>query len=261
VALLRNTLIARRLVPQLILRRRVADESEPAYVFTTDGPASVKVPLSAADWTALSLPTPQNQWNCQDASGALAAAIGSVTLAATGASVAYQQTVVGWTRRFVGFTAEVANQRFSTTDASLDAAAGESVAWLIYAAVQAGSATPRGVLQASAAPVNNIRVSTTLYQHAHNNTTTNSATAPLLTTVKAMIWYRNATTNVSGLILPGDHTTGTHEEGAFTATTTKGLGCNGLTSSIARFGLACHWKGANAETIAQVATLTTLGWS
>ncbi len=237
-------------------------ETAPVSSVGRDGPGNVYVPLTAADWVSLGLVAPGWQWNCQDTATPLAAAIGSITLAAQGAGGhVYQQSVTGWTRKFVGYSAETANARFSTTDTALDAAIGESVAWLIYVSASLASASVRGVLQVSATPNNSIMVTTLAYRQSHNAVNNTMATVPDIATVVPAIWYRNATTDVSGLIMPGDHVTATtHEEAAFAASTTKGLGMNGANSATARYCLAASWKGVDAETIAVPATLTTLGW-
>ncbi len=226
----------------------------------TDGPTGVYTPLSSADWTQLSLPAPLYQWNCQEASGNLASAIGSLTLTATGTGHVYAQAVAGWTRTFVGFSTETANARFSTTDASLDAGLGQSVAWLIYASSQVAGTSPRIILQPAAAPNNSVRVTTTVYSQTHAGVVASSAISPALATVVPILWYRNATTNASGMYVGTTHIAGTHDETAYTATTTKGIGTAGATCAICRVGLAATWLGANAEAIAVAGTLTTLGW-
>jgi hypothetical protein len=232
----------------------------PPDSFTRDGPGNVIVPVSAADWIALGKPAPLEQWNCQDASGNLAPAVGALSLIAQGSNLVYEQVIAGWARRFVGFSAETASARWETLDASLDAAAGQSVAWFYLFAAAPASTGNRLIAQVSQAGVNNLRCTATLYQHTHNAAATNAATAPSLATVLAGIWYRNATTDVSGLILPGDHTTGTHDESAYTAGTRKCLGNSGATSAVCLFGLAAVWLGADAEAIAVPSTLTDMGW-
>jgi hypothetical protein len=225
-------------------------------IVPTDGPGNVKVPLGAADWTLLALPAPLVQWNCQETSGNLASAIGSRVLTATGSNLVYAATVAGWTRKFVGFSAETLDSRWANTEAALDSAAGESLAWLLYASSQVASASTRFILQI--ASLNSIRVNTTSLQHEHNGVVLAAATVPTLGTVKPWLWYRNATTNVSGMILPGDHTTTTHNESALSVT--RGIGASGGSCAVCRVGLAAMWKGANAEAIAVPATLTALGW-
>lgn len=233
------------------------------YTFTRDGPNNVIIPLTSADWTVgLGKPAPLYQWACQEPSGSLASSIGSLALAPTGANVVYQQSITNWAMKFVGFSSEASGSRFSTTDASLDAAAGESVAWFFLASAQLASASPRAIIQASQAGVNNFHSRTTLYGHSHNNSLgTNSAVnVPSLSTVIAGIWFRNATTNVSGLILPGETLAATHDESAYTANTTKGIGANGLSCAICRVGKLATWKGADAELIAVPGTIAAMGW-
>jgi hypothetical protein len=226
-----------------------------------DGPGGVYVPASSPDWVQLALPVPTAQWSCQEASGNLASSIGSIALTATGSNLVYAQTVTGWSRGFVGFSAETANSRWSTTSATLDAAAGQSVAWLVYASAQAASTAQRLILTASVAPQNTIRASTTAWQHVHASTAATMASTPLaLDNVRALIWYRNGTSNVSGMISPTENHLGTHDETVYTGGTIKGLGTSGSTCAVCRVGLVCVWMGADAETIAQSSTLTKLGW-
>ena len=62
-----------------------------------DATSGIYVPSSAAQFTALGLPTPAHLHLCQEASGSLADTLGSMTLAAN-AAPAYQQTTSGWSR-------------------------------------------------------------------------------------------------------------------------------------------------------------------
>lgn len=227
---------------------------------TKDGPSSaIYTPLTSAEWTALSLPAPSHLWLCQEASGNLAATIGTATLTANATPV-YQQSVTDWTRKAVGTADGTTSQRFQSTQAALDYSAGQSIAWLVYANFTAGASTRR--LFATGADTNGIRLlNTGVPQSVHNNTATSGTTSHSGATVHPWLWYRNATTNASGLMTDLEHIVGTHDESAF-ASSSKGIGAAGTqTAATARYLLVAFWTGSDAETIAAKATLTALGWS
>ena len=73
-----------------------------AVVVPTDGPNNWYMPSEEAHFTSLGLTVPDHLCLCQDASGALAAAIGGVDLLTTGSGHLYAQAVPDWTRTFVG---------------------------------------------------------------------------------------------------------------------------------------------------------------
>jgi hypothetical protein len=235
------------------------DEEEEEISVGTDGPSAVYVPASAADWVELGLPAPLAQWNCQDASGNLTAAVGAIELVPN-ASPLYQQTVSGWTRNFVGTADGTASQRFSTSDASLDAGAGVSMAMLVYMAWDSASARRLFIAGGDNNTVRSV-ASTGVVRSFHNGTGVSSATDLGDTTVRPYIWYRNATSNASGLLLISEALVGTHDETA-TSGAIRGIGAPGANiAATSKVGLMAYWTGADAETIAAKATLTTLGWT
>lgn len=67
----------------------------------TDGPRNWQIPTSSADLVALGETAIENIWLCQDASGNLVRAVGTIDLTASGTPV-YQQSVTGWTRKAIG---------------------------------------------------------------------------------------------------------------------------------------------------------------
>jgi hypothetical protein len=220
----------------------------------------VYVPADSQDFTDLSLPAPGFLWLCNEASGNLVPTIGSVngTLTAN-ATPLYEQTVAGWTRPFVGTTDATAGQRFGCSHAVLDLAAGQSMACLVYASAASGAATR---LLAGRA-VNGFRMTSGgLPVSYHNNVAaTGAANHADIATVRPWLWYRNATTNASGLMTDLEHMVGTHDESAISGVMWA-LGATGTSNpATARYGWAAMWIGADAETIAAKATLTTLGWS
>lgn len=80
---------------------------------TTDGPNSVYMPASVADWTAVGITAPQHSWRFGMAAGDATDSIGAMTLTAN-AIAEYLKAVVGWTRTGARFDSTV-SQRFRTT--------------------------------------------------------------------------------------------------------------------------------------------------
>jgi hypothetical protein len=176
------------------------------------------------------------------------------------ASPLYQQTVSGWTRYFVGTTDGVAGQRFTTTDASLDAGSGVSMAMLVYMAWDSASARRLFIAGGDNNTLRSV-ASTGQIRSFHNGTGTSSTADLGDTTVRPYIWYRNATSNASGLLTLAEALVGTHDETA-TSAAQRGIGAPGANlAATSKVGLVSYWTGADAETIAARATLTTLGWT
>ncbi len=224
----------------------------------TDGPDSVYVPTTSAHWAQLGIAVPTACWGCQDTSGSLVPSIGSIQLAAN-ASPTYAQTVTDWTRTFVAFADNTASQRFSTTDAGLDLAAGESYAALIYVAIENAAGTRR-VMGWGGDTGLAVRVSSAgALLSVHNAVVASGSANHEDSLVYPIIVYRNATTNASGTISPLETIAGTHDESAF-AGGLKGIGSHtASTTPTMKTCLIAVWKGATAETITAT-TLTTLGW-
>jgi len=231
---------------------------------TTDGPASVFVPLSAADWVTLGLPAPLVQWGCQDASGALAVAFGaSAPLAAVGTGHLYQQSISGWTRKFVGLVVDSTNQAFHYAGSALDIAASESFAWLVYAAVQDGSTTRPIIRFSTNAVAMNLRSDGRLsvVWSGGNNDTTGPDHAGI-TTVRPYLFYRRSGPNQVGAYTSIRDFTGFYSSTA-NAGGSKGLGTESGSGLELRCCLAAFWRGTDANTIAATnrSTLATLGWT
>ena len=227
---------------------------------TQDGPSGVYVPQSAAEFQALGLAVPDWLWLCQEASGNLAATIGSVPLVPT-ASPLFRQPVPGWGRYFVGTADDTVGQRFSTNDAALNVAAGESFAWLVYIAIANSTGGNRRVLPVQGA-INGFlsAFNGTLATFVNGAAVSSVLTYNDLTVVRPLVWFRNATTNQSGSKSDRNQVVVTHDESAF-AGQLKGLGAAGAeTPTATRACLMAAYKGANAEQD-WPAYIRRLGWT
>lgn len=226
-----------------------------ASTVTRDGPASWFVPQSADDFTELGLAVPDYYLLCQEAAGDLVPAIdtpgaGNLVVNATGHL--YQQSVAGWARKFVGFDGLVNAQRWGTSAAQLDVAAGESYAMLVYASFTAPAATRRlFTVHGSANEVQ--ALATGLLRSVHNSTQVSTVGSHAgLATVRQVLWYRDARDvggNVSGLRSNLENVNvAPHNESAF-AGTVKALGsaAGAVPAPESRFGLCAIFKGAKAE--------------
>lgn len=223
----------------------------------TDGPGAVYVPASGADFTALGLPTPGHLWLCQDTATGAAPTIGTVTLAEN-ATPLYQQTVSGWTRKFLGTTEATVSQRFASTSAGLNVSAGQSFAFLVYASVDIATTQRRWLGRA----LNGIRLNNgDTLATVHGGVSANGVETYTGATVYPWLWYRNATTDASGTMTNLEHVVGTHDESAISAVLFAFGPDASNAAATARYGWAGYWVGADAETIAAKATLTALGWT
>ena len=226
----------------------------------TDGPGQIYVPADATDWTELGLATPSFMWPLQEASGNLAPTIGNALGAlAPNASPLYQQTVTGWTRKGVATVDNTAGQRFGNINSVLDLAAGQSMAYLVYASVAAGAATRNFLGRLT----NGNRVLSTGLIGTYHNGVSASSTGSVHAdgAVHPFLWYRNATADTSGTFTDMRHTPGTHDESAI-ASTLWALGAISTNAPpTAQYLWAAMWIGASAESIASKATLTTLRWT
>jgi hypothetical protein len=257
--------VRRTMVAQSILESRVPG-GEDAALAPTDGPAAVYRPESADHWTALGLPAPSFQWNCQEASGNLATAIGSATLTANGAGHLYQQSVTGWTAKFVGLDGSA--HRFITTNAALDLDASESYAWLYYAAATAATGSNRYLAtQADAAfglrliDAAHGSVPGTPYAACGTTVAAGAANHSNIAVVRPYLIGRNCTASAARCFTNLEQVNPTYTANASAATSAKALGEGSSSSLASRFTMVAAWFGADAETILAKTTLTTLGWS
>lgn len=232
-----------------------------------DGPDSVYVPTTEAEWEALGIPAPTLCYGCQDASGALQPSIGSTELVPGATGHLYEQSVTGWSRKFVGTVDGASGQRWSTTAALMDLSLGDSFLALVYTSYATPSSARLFLLAQgfdnSARAANSVgRPGTT-----HASVTAVGATDHGdIGTVRPYLWVRNAVDNASGLFTSLESVSGTHDESAVSGQPT-GIG---TTSSggppDARFGLAAFWGPTEAAALiaagyANETLLTALGWS
>jgi hypothetical protein len=228
----------------------------------TDGPLGVYIPASGADFTALGLPTPDFLWLCQESSGNLLPTIGdsSVQLAPSGSPL-YQQSVSGWTRKFVGTTEGVSTQGFRTVSSLLNLSAGESYAMLGLASVAIASAG--GNVMLAHTWQNMINMNTTALTSFHDSVSIAGNIAGNhnnLALVRPILWFRNAAANFSGALSDLAQGAGTHAEQACTGME-KGIGgWSGGNPTSTRFCWLAIYKGSNAERD-WGGFVRTLGWT
>ncbi len=229
-----------------------------------DGPGSVWVPTTAEAWAARSLPAPSTLFGCQDLAGDLQPAIGTAVLTANGSGHLFGQVVPGWTRRFVGLTDGTTANFMDQSNADLNWTAAQSAAWLLYFSIQSGASATRIPFQTNGTGnCLGLLSGTGAFRTTHggSGSAVTGGSPSNIDLVRAVIWYRNATTNASGTIWNLGAGVGFHNESA-ASNLARGFGSSDATlrSANARYCLAAAWKGANAETIGQASTLTALGW-
>lgn len=227
-----------------------------------DGPG-VYVPASSSDWTALELPTPLAQWNCGDASGDAAPAIGSDALVAAGTGLLYQQSVGGWTRKFLGTTG-ASGQRWHSPAATFSIALNQAWAWLAYASFTASGS----ILLITMGSTNwgCALGGTGLLRSAFDGSFLNDTTGPVHTgigTVHPFLVYRKSNSATAMGILTDIRNFAPAVSSAQDAITNvgSGFGPPSGNSLAARCGLLAFWKGADADTISTRAALVSLGWA
>jgi PKD repeat protein len=214
---------------------------------TRDGPTSWRVPQSAADFTALGLAAPDYLWLCQEGSGDLVSTIGTLNLTAT-SSPSYQNSIAGWTRKFVGTDGSTASQSFRTSSALLDMALGSSAAMIAYGSFTTVAVARTFMALSGANDRLAFSANTGFLRSLHNGVAVDGTVAQGgITTVHQFCWYRNGTSNVSGAVSDTDAVLGTHNESARTGTV-KGIGDTAATTPLtARYGWVAIFLGANAE--------------
>jgi hypothetical protein len=215
-----------------------------------DGPLGVFVPQGPADFAALGLPVPDFLWLCQEATGNLTPAIGNTAVQlAPNASPLYQQSVTGWSRKFVGTTDGTAGHRFSTTHASLDLAVGESYA--VVALMSMASSASNSVLLAQSG-TDKIRFLAgggdgRLNGNFAGVSTTMPGSYNDASVVGPLVWYRECAANVSGCYTAQTSIIGTHDEAAKVGLD-RGIGNTGSSAAaLTRCGWYAVYKGVNAE--------------
>lgn len=228
-----------------------------------DGPGNaIYVPTTAAMWAALGLPAPDALWNCQDTTGALAAAIGANTLPTIGtADYSYQNTVTSWTRKFVGLT-DGSTGHFEKSTTALDPGLSQSFCFMFLGAVAVNAST-RGVFQGYD---NNwgIRVQAVtglIVANFNNVTAFGLSSLKGVATVQPILYGRNCTAGTCDVFTDSEHIAGTFSGVAITGSKETGIGINAIPQAALRCGQFAFWIGTNAELILAKTTLTTLGWT
>ena len=225
----------------------------------TDGPGGVYVPTTAAEWAALGIPVPTVCYACQEASGNLVPTIGSVQLAPNGTGLAYEQSVTGWTRKFVGLAQGNAGARWGSADLSLNRAAGETMCALIYALVAAAGGNRRLLAVQGTTDADWITSAGLVQSRVNGGSNTNGAVDHRhATTVRPYLWSSDATNNITKTFTDLEEITNTHAE-------TLTVGITGIGSPDAgeppdcKIGLFAFWI-APSRAITK-ADLQALGWS
>lgn len=235
---------------------------KPAGGVPTDGPSNWYRPTTAAHFTALGLNVPDLLFLCQDASGALVPTIDSLSVgnwSTTGSGHVYQQSVTGWTTKFVGMDGTgAAQQRWGTTSAALNLSAGESYAMLAYASFTLPSVDTTRLMIVQGTNNAVIPLSTTgrprLRWNSVSATGTNDHSG--LSTVHMFGVSRRADTDSTTLVTDLETVTPTHDESAWTGEI-KGIGTPNTTPCENRFCWIAIWKGTNAE-FSMSSAITTL---
>ena len=214
-----------------------------------DGPDSWYVPATTSDFEALGLPTPDYLWLCQEGSGSLSSAIGSLTLTKNATGHLYEQTVTGWSRKFLGTDGSTAGQSWRTSSAVLDMASGESMAMIVLASHTQASGSTRSLLATASTGAGILFAGTTGIIRSQHGTNIADGTEDHtgLDTVHQLCWYRRGDTNQSGAETDLESIAGTHEEIARTGTI-KGIGTvTAHAVAEARYSWIAIYKGTNAE--------------
>lgn len=234
------------------------DYSTSVRVVDVDGPSSVYVPTSAADFTALGLTVPDSLWLCQEASGNADDVFNAMDLTPTG-SPTYAQAVTNWTRTAFGFN-QTSNQRFSGSTAYDPSAA--SSAMLVYAEFVAALSTPRGLMtlgQTTGASLYSAFTNAGLVRITNNAVNVSGASDHRGGGVRPYLFVYNRTAGTVRVYTNLEQINGTYSA-TVTNSANKGFCGSGVTSFEGKILWGCQWYGAGAEAQAK-ATLTTLGWS
>lgn len=101
--------------------KRFGAPAPAAGTWSEDAESGKGVPADATEWNAALADAgmstsfaPSGLWLCQDASGSIAAAIGSEVLTAFGA-VRYARDITGWTRNAIGFDEDTNGEFYNTS--------------------------------------------------------------------------------------------------------------------------------------------------
>ncbi len=222
----------------------------------TSGPPSFsayQLPDTSAEFTTLiadnTLTTvaPTLSYACQEASGNLAAAIGSIALTAAG-SVTYANAETGYTDTSIGVPDNAASTGFSTTDALLANPATTSRLMIMIARLTAVPAAGRGFMQIS--DTDQIRVQNTggnararVFLSGNDSTPAND-----LSTTQFKIYFAQVNETLNTCIFGNEDFKHTHGYTAPSSTTKRiGIGGFDATSAPMRALRVWYWEGENAE--------------
>ena len=230
-----------------------------------DASSGVYAPATAAEWqtafaaAGISGGTPSNLWLLQEASGDLADSVGDGTL--TNASMSYQQSVSGWTRKaMTSPDLDAPYMMFNATGSSMPDLSAESGLLLTYAGITAAPAADRCVLLLGGSNSRGI-VTSGLAPKMNNGTNTATGAANVGTAVRPWVLRHNVTASTSSVFTNQEKVAPTFAASAGG----KKVFFNGAveTAAGAQFLYAACFKGSSAElSDAQLRTLLQrLGWS
>ena len=228
-----------------------------------DGPGSVYVPATNAQFASRTGVTPTSIWLCQEASGNLADVNGVNTLTQNATGHLYQQAVSGWTRKAVATVDGTANQKWVNITTAPNAGS-VSVAMLAYI---------RTPPSAPAATRSMITCGTTLEHRVASGlikarftvvaANTDSASNFADGTVRPVLVVYDRTNSAAVMYTNQDVVTGTY--GAGVTGINVSLGAGGATPGNAGYLYAAIWSGASAEALRVTSAARTflqgLGWS
>lgn len=219
-------------------------------VIPRDGPDGWFRPTVGVHFQALGINTPDLLFLCEETSGDMAPAIDGLSVGnwtTQGSGHLYEQTVAGWTSKFLGLDGS-GQQRWGTTGSALDLSLGESYAMLAYASFDMPLVDTSRIIIVQGTNNAVIPLETTGRVRFRWNAL--SATGTLdhsgLSTVHMYGMSRRADIDVTELVTDLETMTPTHDESAW-AGEVKGIGTPNTTSTPMRFCLVAIWKGANAE--------------
>ncbi len=214
--------------------------SDPIVV-PQDGPDDWYQPNSDAQFTALGMDTPDALWLMQDTSGKPADEKGYLQLTA-GGTVTYNNSVAGWTRKFLGTSDGVAGT-FTTTNSSLPNPASASLG--VFFLVSASTAAAlRSVLELFASAACRLRVTNTpRFQGFVDPSSTQNGTVDPTGAVRAVYVQYNFTDSDFAIFTDQEKITVSSS-----AKTGRGIVFgSGVAAALMRLGYGFAYYGAKAE--------------
>lgn len=231
-------------------------------VIPQDGPGSVYVPETNAQFSALTGVTPLSIWLCQEASGNLVDVNGVNTLTKNALGHLYQQAVAGWTRKAVTTVDGTANQKWVNTTTAPNASA-DSIAFLAYIRTPSAPAATRTLLVAGTTLEHRVASGLSKARYTVLGVNTDSASTFADGTVRPVLIVYDRTNSAAVMYTNQDVVTGTY--GAGVLGINVALGAGGASAADAGFLYAAIWTGAAAEALRVTATartfLQSLNWT